>query len=60
MGIEHGQVDPGHWLLKKLEAWKLVWDVGVPRNALAREDLAFIAAGTAPDVVAPSPKRRAL
>lgn len=39
MGIEAGQADPGYWILKKLEAMGLAWDIGRPRKASERDDL---------------------
>lgn len=42
MGIEPGQLDPGYWVLQALEDRGLVWDIGVPRGELEREDLEAI------------------
>lgn len=42
MGIETGQFDPGYSVIAALERLGLVWNVGLPREPLAREDLCEI------------------
>lgn len=58
MGTEPDQIDPGYWVLQKLEQLNLVWDIGVPRGVSAREDLECISADAAPERMAAAPKRR--
>jgi stearoyl-CoA desaturase (delta-9 desaturase) len=45
MGLESHEVDPGYWVLVVLRAAGLAWNIGVPRDACAREDLDHIADG---------------
>jgi stearoyl-CoA desaturase (delta-9 desaturase) len=39
MGLESNQLDPGYWLLCKMEQLGLVWNLGLPRRASERDDL---------------------
>ncbi len=39
IGLESGQADPSWWVIRGFEKLGWVWDVGVPRPALEREDL---------------------
>lgn len=39
MGIERNQPDPGYWVISKLQSIGLVWNVGLPRDVHAQEDL---------------------
>lgn len=48
MGIEAGQTDPGFWVLGRLEAMGLAWNVGRPRHEDKREDLRLASAAGAP------------
>lgn len=48
MGLEPGQTDPGYWVLRKLEQYSLVWDIGEPRGEQEQEDLERIAAHPVP------------
>lgn len=58
MGIEQGQLDPGYWVLKKLEQLNLVRDIGVPRAAWAQDDLERISTHVVPDGMTPATKSR--
>jgi len=44
MGIEANQSDPGYWVLTKLRALGLVWNIGLPRDIAQRQDLRQLSA----------------
>ena len=42
LGVEEGQVDPGYWFIRALEAVGLAWDVKGPHSEPHREGLARV------------------
>lgn len=40
IGLEHGQADPGWWLIRLMQGSGLARNVGTPRSLDSREDLA--------------------
>ncbi len=47
LGVECGQLDPGFWFIRALEAIGLAWDIKTPTSEAPREGLERITAGTA-------------
>jgi len=43
MGLQPDQTDPGYWVISKMQSAGLVWNVGLPRDATAQEDLRRVA-----------------
>lgn len=41
MGLKTYQVDPGFWLLEKMQRLGLVWNLGLPREMSDRDDLEY-------------------
>ncbi len=50
LGVEAGQLDPGYWFIKVLEAVGLAWDVKGPQSEPAREGLTRLSKPTHNDV----------
>lgn len=45
LGLEKGQLDPGWWVLRFFEKINLVWDIKLPKDLPAREELRVLNVG---------------
>ena len=45
IGLDPGQTDPGWWVIRTLQRFGLVWDVGLPRREKDREDISLSRGG---------------